>query len=244
MSLSARELVGKMADLTERVGVSQELFKMARSALRYYKVDRPLSIGILSRQKRHEAFYDLMDNVEAVREKNNFSSEEAAILLLRLVLNDKRCFKAMEVFHEEWENEDGRTLPSPRSGIWIADIHPWMAHLGYDPFPEGDTPENNVFTRIDERAKSREAEGAEFAEECMEEVLRKGNVLRLSRVDAMFQEKYSYDPTSRSTGFMKRMIEFIDSGDVVNLSLDDGDTVFVHKDDLDDVLSRFSAPED
>lgn len=39
-------------------------------------------------------------------------------------------------------------------------------------------------------------------------------------------------------GFLKQMMSYIDQGVVVNINVEGGDTVFVHKDHVNDVLEE------
>lgn len=85
------------------------------------------------------------------------------------------------------------------------------------------------FERMQRGAKLREEEGAQYAVKCMEEGLKKGQIVRLSEVDKFIRETHEYDPHNTSTGVLKKMYSFVDSDEVLALSMDDGDTVFVHR---------------
>lgn len=110
-----------MGQFTSTHEVTQDFYNTAQSALRYYSVDAPLSIGFMSRPKRLEAARQLISEVDTFRSRKALSDTEAAMLLLRLVLQNSRCNKAMKVFHFEWYYEGGAIA-----------VPGWMSLLGYE----------------------------------------------------------------------------------------------------------------
>lgn len=91
-----------MRRLTDEHGVSEELFALSRTITRYYAIERPLRIGLMSGRKRLEAFDQLVAHIDAIREEAELSNVETSMLLLRLVMQDSRCRQAMEEFHVEY----------------------------------------------------------------------------------------------------------------------------------------------
>lgn len=79
----------------------------------------------------------------------------------------------------------------------------------------------------------REKKGADIAKDCLVNGLRHGEFVKLSDIDSLIKKNFSYDPYSTSTGFLQQMMKYIESGEIINIKMDDGDTVFVHKDHTD-----------
>jgi hypothetical protein len=87
-----------------------------------------------------------------------------------------------------------------------------------------------------ERSKKWQVMGAEIAQDCYQNGLLQGEIVRLSDITNFIQQNHSYNGNIVENGFLNQMKLYIEHGVVVNINVEGGDTVFVHKDHVNDVL--------
>ena len=87
-----------------------------------------------------------------------------------------------------------------------------------------------------ERSEKWQVMGAEIAQDCYQNGLMQGEIVRLSDITNFIKQNHSYNGNVVENGFLNQMMSYIDEGVVVNINVESGDTVFVHKDHVNDVL--------
>lgn len=87
-----------------------------------------------------------------------------------------------------------------------------------------------------ERSKKWQVMGAEIAQDCYQNGLLQGEIVRLSDISNFIKQNHSCNGNVVENGFLNQMTSYIDQGVVVNINVEGGDTVFVHKDHVNDVL--------
>ncbi|EIW7860241.1 hypothetical protein MH171_000134 [Vibrio parahaemolyticus] len=73
-------------------------------------------------------------------------------------------------------------------------------------------------------------QGTEIADDCFSNGLMSGEVVKLRDIEQYIHRNYEYMPSAVVNGFMKRMQEYVESGVVINLSIEGEGIVFVHRD--------------
>lgn len=79
--------------------------------------------------------------------------------------------------------------------------------------------------------------GEVIANDCLENGLREGGIVRYSEIKEYIESRHKYNTSAVEYGFTDRMLEFVKSGEVINLKVEGGDTVFVHKKYADELLN-------
>ncbi|MCG9622297.1 hypothetical protein L1D56_20375 [Vibrio diabolicus] len=80
--------------------------------------------------------------------------------------------------------------------------------------------------------------GQEIADDCFVNGLSTGEFVSLNDISDMIHSKFDYMPHAVESGFLRRMNEYIDSGSVVNLSVENVGIVFIHKDYFDEYIKN------
>ncbi|MCC2524991.1 hypothetical protein [Vibrio coralliilyticus] len=73
-------------------------------------------------------------------------------------------------------------------------------------------------------------QGKDIADDCFKNGLTSGKVVKLNEIEQSILDNYEYMPNAVINGFLQRMQEYIDSGVVLNLSIQGEGPVFVHRD--------------
>lgn len=73
-------------------------------------------------------------------------------------------------------------------------------------------------------------QGKDIADDCFKNGLTSGEVVKLNEIEQYILDNYEYMPNAVINGFLQRMQEYIDSGVVLNLSIQGEGPVFVHRD--------------
>ncbi len=94
----------------------------------------------------------------------------------------------------------------------------------------------NIVQGLMEESKKWQIIGAEIAKDCFKNGLAQGEIVRLSDITNFIKKNHSYNGNVVENGFLNQMISYIDQGVVVNINVQGGDTVFVHKNHVDDIL--------
>ena len=87
-----------------------------------------------------------------------------------------------------------------------------------------------------DRAQKWEVIGARIAQDCLVNGLRAGEIVKLSDITAFIKQNHSYNGNVVENGFLNQMMSYIDSGEIININVEGGDMVFVHKDHANDLL--------
>jgi len=87
-----------------------------------------------------------------------------------------------------------------------------------------------------DRAQKWEIIGSQIAQDCLVNGLRAGEIVKLSDITAFIKQKHSFNGNVVENGFLNQMMSYIDSGEIMNIKVEDGDMVFVHKDHINDLL--------
>ena len=92
--------------------------------------------------------------------------------------------------------------------------------------------------QMENRSQKWQVIGAEIAQDCFHNGLVKGEIVKLSDITRLIQENHSYNSKVVENGFLMQMMSYIEREEVVNLSFEGGEMVFVHKDHVNDFLKR------
>lgn len=97
-----------------------------------------------------------------------------------------------------------------------------------------------ILGHINSMGQQYGAIGAEIAEDCVANGLRQGEIVKLSDIESVIAENHPDTATPIGTGFMERMLYYTRSGEVLNMNVEGGDVVFVHKDYKKHFLARIN----
>jgi hypothetical protein len=88
-----------------------------------------------------------------------------------------------------------------------------------------------------ERSEKWQVIGAEIAQDCFQNGLTQGEIVRLSNITNIIKQNHSYNANVVEYGFINKMTSYIDQGVVLIIDVEGGDTVFVHKNHVNDALT-------
>jgi nucleoside diphosphate kinase len=89
-----------------------------------------------------------------------------------------------------------------------------------------------------ERSQKWQVIGTEIAEDCFINGLSQGEIVKLSDITNLIAQNHSYNSSVVENSFLNQMMAYMDQGTVVNFNVEGGDTVFVHKDHVNDILEE------
>lgn len=78
--------------------------------------------------------------------------------------------------------------------------------------------------------------GAEIAQDCYQNGLLQGEIVRLSDITNFIKQNHSYNGNVVENGFLNQMMSYNDQGVVVFMEIEGGDMAFIHKDHVSDVI--------
>ena len=107
-----------------------------------------------------------------------------------------------------------------------------------DPDEVSDKDMDDIFHGMMERSSKWESKGGEIAEDCLNNGLLKGEIVRLSEITNAIRQHYSYNANVVEHGFLTKMKSYVDQGSVININAEGGDMVFVHKNHAEEILGR------
>ena len=90
--------------------------------------------------------------------------------------------------------------------------------------------------RAMDRSQKWQIIGAGIAQDCYQNGLSQGEIVRLSEIINFIKRNHSYNGNVVENGFLTQINSYVDEGTIVNISVEGGDIVFVHKDHINDVL--------
>lgn len=96
-----------------------------------------------------------------------------------------------------------------------------------------DKEEDQIYKVATNLGKNQLKLGQDIADDCFINGLSAGEYVSLEDISHMIHSKFDYMPHAVENGFLHRMKEYIESGVVVNLSVKEVGTVFVHKDHVE-----------
>jgi hypothetical protein len=88
------------------------------------------------------------------------------------------------------------------------------------------------------RSQKWQGIGTKMAEDCFINGLSQGEIVKLSDITNLIAQNHSYNSSVVENGFLNKMMAYIDQGTVVNFNVENGDTVFVHKDHVNDIVEE------
>jgi len=91
---------------------------------------------------------------------------------------------------------------------------------------------------ISQMLERRQRAGAIVADEFFESGLKRKKYATLSGMESFIRHNHLQDANAVNSGFLDRMKEYIDAGEVLNISVDDGDILFVHRREADDLTHK------
>jgi len=87
-----------------------------------------------------------------------------------------------------------------------------------------------------QRSEKWQVIGIDIAKDCYQNGLLQGEIVRLSDISNVIKQNHSYNGNIVENGFLNQMMSYIEKELVVNINVEDGDIVFVHKDHVNNVL--------
>ena len=102
----------------------------------------------------------------------------------------------------------------------------------------GGNDAEDILQGMMDRSEKWQVMGAEIAQDCYQNGLLQGEIVRLSDITNFIKQNHSYNGNVVENGFLNQMTSYLDQGVVVTINTEGGDIVFVHKDHVNDVLSR------
>jgi len=97
---------------------------------------------------------------------------------------------------------------------------------------------NDILHGMMERASKWESKGSQIAQDCLYNGLLKGEIVRLSEINNVIRQRYSYKTNVVEYGFINKMMSYVDQGSVININAEGGDIVFVHKNYAREILGK------
>ena len=88
-----------------------------------------------------------------------------------------------------------------------------------------------------QRSQKWENVGKDIAQDCFDNGLKKGEIVRHSQIQELIQKHHPYQAQVVEHGFLDQMKNFIQCGEVINFSAEGGDIVFVHRNHAKDLLN-------
>jgi hypothetical protein len=85
--------------------------------------------------------------------------------------------------------------------------------------------------------------GRQIADDCVEEGLRKGEIVKLSEMEKFIASNHLYNTQAVVNGFLTRIQDYIAAEEIINLSVEGGDAIFVHKNHVAAFLQKIRSGE-
>ncbi|PKN41349.1 MAG: hypothetical protein CVU60_11455 [Deltaproteobacteria bacterium HGW-Deltaproteobacteria-18] len=101
----------------------------------------------------------------------------------------------------------------------------------------GGNDAEGLVERVMERSQRWVDAGAEIAQDCLQNGLSKGEIVRLSEIENFIKQNYPYNESVVKNGFLLQMNFYMDQNIVINFMGEGGDFVFVHKDFVNEILN-------
>lgn len=102
---------------------------------------------------------------------------------------------------------------------------------------EYEKAKEELISGILERSENWQAKGAEMAVDCYENGLKKGALIQFDQIIEQIKSHYPNNVGPIENGFLTQMKQYMDSGDVVNVTIESTTLNFIHKDYLKDLMS-------
>ncbi|WBA17018.1 hypothetical protein [Salinivibrio kushneri] len=100
----------------------------------------------------------------------------------------------------------------------------------------GDNDAEDILQGMMDRSEKWQVMGAEIAQDCYQNGLLQGEIVRLSDIVNFIKKNHSYNGNIVENGFLNQMKSYLDQGVVASINAEGGDIVFVHQDHIKDVL--------
>lgn len=102
----------------------------------------------------------------------------------------------------------------------------------------GGGAEDDLLRGMIERSEKWRLMGVSIAQDCYENGLCKGEIVRLSEITNFIEQNHSCNGKAVEGGFLDGMKSYLDKELVVSFNVEGGDIVFVHNDHVNDVIGR------
>lgn len=86
-----------------------------------------------------------------------------------------------------------------------------------------------MMQKLEARSQPYVAMGTQIADDCVENGLRTGEIIKLSNIQQFIAKNQPHNSSAVENGFLNRMLEYVNSGEILNMPVQGGDMVFVHK---------------
>jgi len=102
--------------------------------------------------------------------------------------------------------------------------------------PASDEAIDAIMGRMMSRSENWTTIGEAIANDCLENGLREGGVVRYSEIAEYIASRHKYNTSVVQLGFTNRMHQFVQSGEIITAKAENGDLIFVHEKYADDIL--------
>ena len=102
---------------------------------------------------------------------------------------------------------------------------------------------DDIIEKMMERSQKFVLIGRQIADDCVEEGLRKGEIAKLSEMEKFIASNHLYNTEAVINGFLTRMQDYLTAEEVINLSVEGGDAIFVHKNHVAAFLQKIRNGE-
>jgi hypothetical protein len=104
------------------------------------------------------------------------------------------------------------------------------------------TADDRMFRELLAKTALRAERGAEIANDCLENGLRKGEIVKFSDISRFIAAHYEFDKVPIETIFLTRMKEIEETEEVVHFNMENnGDFIFVHRRDITSFVNRITT---
>jgi hypothetical protein len=101
---------------------------------------------------------------------------------------------------------------------------------------EYDRAKEALISGMFERSENWQAKGSEIAVDCYENGLKDGALIRFTQILDLIETNYPNNIGPIENGFLTQMNKYIDSGEVVNVSIEGDELNFIHKEHLKNLM--------
>lgn len=102
---------------------------------------------------------------------------------------------------------------------------------------EYETAKEELISGMFERSENWQSKGVEMAIDCYENGLKNGALIQFDQISEQIKLHYPNNVGSIENGFLTQMKIYIDSEEVVNVSIEGSTLNFIHKDYLKDLMN-------
>lgn len=100
---------------------------------------------------------------------------------------------------------------------------------------------DDIIEKMTERSQKFVLIGRQIADDCVEGGLKNGDSVKLSEMERFITSNHLYNTEVVINGFLTRIRDYIEAEEIISLSVEGGDMIFVHKDHVDAFLKNIKV---